>query len=176
MPPVRFRTWVSLLASLGLAAVLLVVLAAWAQDRRPPAARLHVAGTVRTLHPWSVHWTRRRGNRCVVENSDGVPTFRPRVAVNRKRARPKVVFEKGQRPRRVTAYASRHLVNGYLARAHRVKIRLRRHGSGRERSWVAKMRVKVRRRAFVAVVAAWRDQEGCHTRERASWSFSLVRR
>jgi hypothetical protein len=37
------------------------------------------------------------------------------------------------------------------------------------------MRVKVKRRAFVAVVGVWRDQEGCNTSERASWSFSLRR-
>jgi hypothetical protein len=175
MPPVRFRTCATLVASLGLAAALLGVLGAWAQDRRPPVARLHVGGVVRSLHPWSFHWTRRHGHKCVAENADGVPTFRPRVSVDRRRARPKVAFEKGQRPRRVRAYASRRLVNGYLARAHRVRVRLRPHGSGRHRSWVARMRVKVKRRAFVAVVGVWRDQEGCNAGERASWSFSLRR-
>jgi hypothetical protein len=175
MRPVRFRAFVALVASLGLAAALLGALGAWAQDRRPPAARLHVGGMVSTLHPWSFHWTRRHGHKCATQDADGVPTFRPRVAVDRRRARPKVVFKKSQKPRRVTAFASRHLVNGFLARAHRVKVRLRPRGSGRDRSWVAKMRVKVKRRAFVALVGVWRDQEGCHSRQRASWSFNLHR-
>jgi hypothetical protein len=173
---VRSRTRLRLALLLGLGAMVVASAPSLAQDRRPPATSVHVGGVVKRLRPWSVDWVRRRGHHCVATHRNGIPTFEPRIRVGRRHVKAKVVFEKARKPRRVRAFAGRHLVAGNLAHPRRLDVRLRQRGSGRGRRWVAKMRVKVKRRAFVDVIAGWRDTEGCGGREGAAWSFRLVRR
>jgi hypothetical protein len=161
-----------LVVSVGLAAACL----GWANDRHVPRANVSVSGTAKLLSPWSVEWVKSgRHHMCSRESGDGIPSFRPRVGVDRAHVSPRVILHKRQRPRRVIAYADNRLANGYLAHARRVPVELRaRHRHG-QRYWVAEMKVHVKHRLLFAVTAFWRDVEGCGGRESAAWSFGLVR-
>jgi hypothetical protein len=165
-----------LLLGMAVSAVLVAVAMGSGPDSHVPRAALSVNGETKPLSPWSVEWVRGgHGHMCVGESRDGIPAFRPRVAVDHGHVGPRVIFHKAQRPRRVIAYADNRLANGYLAHGKRVPVDLlARHLHGR-RFWVAAMKVHVKHRLLFALTGVWRDREGCGGREKASWSFGLTR-
>ena len=169
------RAGVTLLL-LGSFAALMAATAAWGHDHRVPRVNLHVNEQAKRLHAWSYSWVSADGpGRCVGEEGDGVPGFRPRAEVHL-HSTPRVVFRKKQRPRRVKALASDHLAHGYLGRnARTLGVDLRPRRRDGHRVWVAKLGATVRDKLFVDLSAHWRDIEGCGGDEEASWSFSLKR-
>jgi hypothetical protein len=157
-------------------AVLFAATAAWAHDHQVPRANLRVNEQVKRLHPWSVSWVSASGPGCVGQEIDGVPDFRPKAEVDHLHSSPRIVFHKRQKPRRVNAFASRHLANGgYLANGRRLEVHLRPRDRDGHRVWVARLETSVRHRLFVNVTGHWRDEEGCGGSESASWDFKLKR-
>lgn len=173
---VRCPTWSILLLAPASVAALIAATGAWAHDHRVPRANLRVNEQVKRLHPWSVSWVSGTSQGCAHLNADGVPDFRPRAEVDHRHSRPRIVFHKEQKPRRVNALASRRLSDdGYLANGRNLDVDLRPRRRDGHRVWVARLATTVRHRLFVDLTVRWRDQEGCGDSESAHWDFRLKR-
>jgi hypothetical protein len=161
---------------IGLLAALAVATPVWGHDHHVPRVNLHVNEQAKRLHTWSYSWVSADGpGRCVGQEGDGTPTFRPGADVHL-HSTPRIVFRKAQRPRRVHALASDHLAHGHLGRkARRLDLGLRPRERDGHRVWVAKLHARVRDKLFVDLTAHWRDVEACGGNEEANWSFSLRR-
>lgn len=147
-----------------------------AHQHRVPGVKLRVNGQTKWLQPWSTTWSRQTGpNECVTQVGDGIPNFRPKVEVDHLHAKPRIVFRKRQRPRRVRAYADDRVSNGYPYDGKALDLTLRpRQRRGDRRVWVAKLQATVEDTLFVNVNARWQDRDSCGGGN-ASWDFALIR-
>jgi hypothetical protein len=172
---VRFRAglifFVLAVTTMSLAA------ASRARDDIPPKLHVRLGGEATKLTSWSSTDVFDHGGSCSTLFADGVPTWRPVIAVDHRHAAPRLVFHSPQRPTRISVDASTTLRQGFLSDPKRLDVDLqprRRHG--RRVAWIGAFRIGVPHRRFVNVSAAWRDPRACTpAREEASWDFELTR-
>lgn len=152
--------------------------AAMGHDHRPPPAELRGGGQALKLGYWTYSWDRSIGDGwCATTHADGIPAYKPRLLVKRRRSLPRVFFHKGQRPERVSLYQYRRLRNGHpVGDGRRLSVDLLpQHQDGEILGWAVRFRASVPDRRFYEIEARWRDEEGCLSEQSVNASFRLVR-
>lgn len=169
----RYRAWPLLVLSLSL---LTTATAEGAQ--RPPRAELRANGDSVKLSPWSYSWNHRSGAACASAHGDGIPSYKPRIAVAHRHARPQVVFLRDRRPRvtRFRAYRKLNRFGTPDGRGQRVAPTIRpKRRDGEIVGWRVRFRVDVVERPYFDLDVSFRPRGECSEGGAASYAFGLKR-
>ena len=170
----RSRAWPFLLLALSL----LIGTAAAEGAQRPPRAELRANGSAAKLSPWTYTWNHPSGAACASMHADGIPDYRPRLAVAHRHARPQVVFLRDRRPRVTRFRAYRRISRSGLpaGRGQRVASTVRpRRRDGEVTGWRVKFRVDVVARPYFDLHVSFRPRGRCSEGGAASYAFGIER-